>query len=697
MSAKLEIVGSVAVITLNSPPVNALDLSTRRDIVEHVDRANRIDFVHSILLIGSGRMFSGGADIHEFATGKADAAPHLTEVIRVVEASAKPVVAALHGAALGGGLELALGAHYRIALAGVQLGLPEVNIGLIPGAGGTQRLPRALGLESALAMTLTGRTITSEAAFGKSDQLLLDGLIEDDLLPTALTYCAQVAPTRPLPRLRDVPVTHPSPEGYLDLVRQTVAREAAHEPAKVRCIDAAAAACASDFERGIQLEGELFASLMGSAQARSRRHVFLAERASSKLQDVPGGLPGREIKTVAIIGAGTMGCGIAINFLNAGLPVTMLELSQDALDRGRASVRAVYEKQVSKGTLDPEHLEHRMALLSTTLSYGAIRDCDIVIEAAFEEMGVKERVFLALDEVMKPGAILASNTSTLDIDKIAAMTKRPHDVVGLHFFSPANVMRLLEVVRGRRTSPDVLATVLKLAKTIRKTAVVSGVCDGFIGNRMIEQYLRQAGFLLEEGCSPQQIDRAMEEFGMAMGPFRMCDLAGNDIGWAIRKRRYQEQPNMRYSGIFDRICELGRLGQKTRAGWYDYAPGKRDPQASQTVKDVIESYRRDRGCPVRTVSDHEIVQRLVFALVNEGAKILEEGIAQKSSDIDVVYVSGYGFPVWRGGPMCYANEVGLWNVARAMRQFQQNPTADPEFWQPASALVKLASEDRTFS
>jgi 3-hydroxyacyl-CoA dehydrogenase len=697
MSAKLEIVGSVAVVTLDSPPVNALNLSTRREIVEHVDRANRIDFVQSILLIGSGRMFSGGADIHEFATGKADAAPHLTEVIRVVEASPKPVIAALHGAALGGGLELALGAHYRIAVPGVQLGLPEVNIGLIPGAGGTQRLPRAIGLESALEMTLTGRSITSETAFGKSEQLLLNSMIEGDLLPRALEYCAQVAPIRPLPKLRDMVVSHPNPEGYLDLVRQTVASASGHEPAKGKCIDAAAAACSPEFERGMQLEGELFASLMGSAQARARRHAFLAQRASNKLQDVPEGLPGRDIKAAAIIGAGTMGCGIAINFLNAGVPVTMLEMTQDALDRGRSSVRATYEKQVSKGALDPERLENRMSLLSTTLSYGAIRDCDIVIEAVFEEMGVKDRVFLALDEVMKPGAILASNTSTLDIDKIAAMTKRPHDVLGLHFFSPANVMKLLEIVRGRQTSPDVLATALKLAKKIKKTAVVSGVCDGFIGNRMVEQYLRQAGLLLEEGCSPQQVDRAVEEFGMAMGPFRMSDLAGNDIGWAIRKRRYQEQPNMRYSGIFDRICELGRLGQKTGAGWYDYAPGKRDARASQTVTDVIESFRLERGCQVRTVSDQEIVQRLVFALVNEGAKILEEGIAQKSSDIDVVYLSGYGFPVWRGGPMCYANEVGLWNVARAMRQFQQNPAADPEFWQPASGLATLANEGRHFS
>ncbi|HET9207628.1 MAG TPA: 3-hydroxyacyl-CoA dehydrogenase NAD-binding domain-containing protein, partial [Burkholderiaceae bacterium] len=418
---------------------------------------------------------------------------------------------------------------------------------------------------------------------------------------------------------------------------------------------------------------------------------------TAKIPDVPESTPARPVARVGIIGAGTMGGGIAMNFLNAGVPVTMLEMKQEAIDRGVATIRKNYESQVKKGKLKQEKYDERMALLSTTLNYADIKDADLVIEAVFEEMGVKEKVFKKLDEVMKPGAILASNTSTLDVNQIAAFTKRPQDVIGTHFFSPANVMKLLEVVRGSKTAKDVLATVMSLGKTIKKTAVVSGVCDGFIGNRMIEQYSRQAGFLLEEGCTPAQVDKAIERFGFAMGPFRMGDLAGNDIGWAIRKRRYVEKPNLRYSKTADLLCEMGRYGQKTGAGWYDYQPGKRDAIPSPVVDKMIEDYRKDLGIAPRKISDDEIVHRLVYALVNEGAHILDEGIASKASDIDMVYLTGYGFPLHRGGPMCYADSQGLFNVVQAMNRFAANPRDDAEFWKPAPLLAKLAAEGKSFT
>jgi 3-hydroxyacyl-CoA dehydrogenase len=436
---------------------------------------------------------------------------------------------------------------------------------------------------------------------------------------------------------------------------------------------------------------------MFTPESRALRHLFMAERAASKIADVPEDTPKREINSVAVIGAGTMGGGISMNFLNAGIPVTILEMKQEALDRGIATIRKNYEGQVKKGKLKQDKYDQRMSLLKTTLSYEEIGQADLVIEAVFEEMGVKQKVFEKLDEVMKKGAILASNTSTLDLNKIASFTKRPQDVVGLHFFSPANVMKLLEVVRGEKTGKDVLATVMALAKKIRKTAVVSGVTDGFIGNRMIEQYSRQAGFLLDEGATPQQVDKAIEKFGFAMGPFRMGDLAGNDIGWAIRKRRSQERPNMLYSRTADKLCELGRFGQKTGAGWYDYAPGKRDAIPSKLVEDMIVEHRKSLGVEPRKISDEEIVQRLVFALVNEGARILAEGIAARASDIDMVYITGYGFPMFRGGPMLYADQVGLFNVVHAMRRFQQNPRDDAKFWEPAPLIVKLAAEGKGFN
>ena len=449
------------------------------------------------------------------------------------------------------------------------------------------------------------------------------------------------------------------------------------------------------FDKGLKAEREGFLALLQTPESHALRHAFFGERAASKIPDVPADTPVREIRSVAVIGAGTMGGGISMNFLNAGIPVTLLETRQDALERGLATIRKNYEAQVKKGKLTAEKLEARLALLKPTLSYDDLKEADLVIEAVFEELGVKEQVFRKLDAVAKPGAILASNTSTLDLNKIAAFTKRPQDVIGMHFFSPANVMKLLEVVRGYSTANDVLATVMQLAKKIRKTAVVSGVCDGFIGNRMVEQYIRQALFMLEEGALPAQIDGAIERFGFAMGPFRMSDLAGNDIGWAIRKRRYVEQPNMQYSKIADRLCEQGRFGQKTGAGWYDYQAGDRKAKPSALVAQMIVDYSKERGVTRRTIGDDEIVERLVFALVNEGAKILEEKIASKASDIDMVYLTGYGFPLWRGGPMCYADSVGLYNVERAMRRHAEG--ANGEAWQIAPSIVELARDGQRFT
>ncbi|HEU0203000.1 MAG TPA: 3-hydroxyacyl-CoA dehydrogenase NAD-binding domain-containing protein [Burkholderiaceae bacterium] len=695
MATKYEVHGNVAVITLDNPPVNGLSYAVRSGICAGVDKAEADATVKAIVLIGAGSGFSGGADIREFATGKMLTEPRLTSVIRLLDGCTKPLIAAIHGIALGGGLELALGCHFRIAARDAKVGLPEVKIGLVPGAGGTQRLPRLVGLETAVNMIVSGEPVPVQMLAGTA---LFDETVEGDLKQAALALAKEVIDeNRPLRRTRDLKVQHPNAEGFLAFARNGVAAVAKNFPAPVACVDVVGASVSLPFEAGMRKEGETFMQLMVTPEARALQHAFFAERAASKIPDVPENTPTRPIKSAAVIGAGTMGGGIAMNFLNAGIPVTMLEMQQEALDRGVATIRKNYEATVKKGRLTPEKLESRMALLKTTLSYADIGQNDIVIEAVFEDMGVKEQVFRKLDEVMKPGAILASNTSTLDVNKIAGFTKRPQDVVGTHFFSPANVMKLLEVVRGEKTGKEVLATVMALGKTLRKTAVVSGVCDGFIGNRMLEQYSRQSGFLLEEGASVQQIDRALEKFGFAMGPFRVGDLAGNDIGWAIRKRRYVEKPEITYSKIGDKICELGRYGQKTGAGWYRYEPGKRDPIVDPVVEEIVANARQELGITPRKISDAEIVERCVYALVNEGARILEEGIALRASDIDMVYLTGYGFPLHRGGPMHYAESQGLPNVVATMRRFARAGGGDPKFWEPAPLLMKLAAEGKGFA
>jgi 3-hydroxyacyl-CoA dehydrogenase len=699
MSADYKVHGDVAVITMNNPPVNGLGYATRVAITEGLEKANNDAAVKSIVITGAGKAFSGGADIKEFGSAKATAEPNLLSVILAVENSGKPVVAAVHSVCMGGGLELALGCHYRVAAPGTNVALPEVKLGLIPGAGGTVRLPRAIGVEPALNMIVSGEPVKSELLAQIPGQKLWDKLVSapEALAEEALAFARSVADKRPLPRVRDLPCKHPMGDAYFQFARNMVKGMAKNLPAPAQCVDAVENATKMKFDVALAEERVIFTNLMFTPESRALRHLFMAERAASKIPDVPEDTPQRKIEKVGVIGAGTMGGGITMNFLNAGIPVTMLEMKQEALDRGVATIRKNYEAQVKKGKLKQDKYEQRMSLLKTSLTYDDLKDADLVIEAVFEEMGVKQKVFEQLDAVAKPGAILASNTSTLDVNKIASFTQRPQDVVGLHFFSPANVMKLLEVVRGAKTGKDVMATVMTVAKKIKKTAVVSGVCDGFIGNRMIEQYSRQAGFLLDEGATPQQVDKAIEKFGFAMGPFRMGDLAGNDIGWAIRKRRATERADMKYSKTADKLCELGRFGQKTGAGWYDYQEGKRDAIPSKLVEDMIAEHRKSLGIEPRKISDEEIVQRLVFALVNEAAHILEDGIAARASDIDMVYITGYGFPFYRGGPMLYADQVGLFNVVQAMKRFQKNPNDDAKFWEPAPLLARLAAEGKTFN
>ncbi|GAA4340583.1 3-hydroxyacyl-CoA dehydrogenase NAD-binding domain-containing protein [Variovorax defluvii] len=699
MTAEYKVLGDVAVITLAAPPVNALGYATRVGITEGLFRASMDARIKAVVIIGAGNAFSGGSDIKEFGTPKALQEPNLLSVILALEASTKPVVAAIHSLCMGGGLELAMGCHYRIAAPGASIALPEVKLGLLPGAGGTQRLPRVLGVENALNMIVSGEPVKSEVLASLPGQKLFDKLAPSpgSLLDQAIDFARSVV-TREgeLPRVRKLPCGHPQGDAYFQFARNTVAAVSVNYPAPLQCVNAVEAATKMTFDDGMAEERRIFTALMSTPESASLRHSFMAQRAASRIPDVPDDTPQRPVTSVGVVGAGTMGAGIAMNFLNAGIPVKLLEMKQEALDRGIASIRQNFEAWISRRRLKEHEYEQRIALLSATLDYEDLKDADLVIEAVFEDLDVKEQVFKALDRVAKPGAILATNTSTLDVDKIAAFTSRPQDVVGMHFFSPAQVMKLLEVVRGRETAKDVLATVMALAKRINKTAVVSGVCDGFIGNRMIEQYTRQAGFLLDEGATPQQVDRAIEKFGFAMGPFRMSDLAGNDIGWAIRKRRAVERPAMKYSRTADKLCELGRLGQKTGAGWYDYRPGKRDAIPSPVVERMLEKCRAELGGPVRPISDEEIVQRLVYALVNEGARILEEGIASRAGDIDMVYLAGYGFPAWRGGPMHYANEVGLFNVAEAMKRFATNPRDDATFWEPAPLLRKCVADGQQF-
>jgi 3-hydroxyacyl-CoA dehydrogenase len=684
--------GTVAVITLNNPPVNALGIGVRKGIAEGLEKAANSSSITAVVLTGAGATFCGGADVSEFGLPEMSAAPSLHDLCDLAEGFPKPLIAALNGTTLGGGLELAMCCHYRIALADAQIGLPEVKLGLLPGAGGTQRLPRLIGAEHAVNMIVSGTPI---AARKLAKTALLDSVVEADVVAAAIAFAGGATEGKlPLKKARDVRIKFPNAEAFFDFARGAIAPLAKNYPAPGKCIDAVEAAVTKPFDEGLRLERSAFIELLNSTESKALRHVFFATRAAAKIPDVPSSTPQRPVKTVAVIGAGTMGGGIAMNFANIGLPVTVLETSQGALDKGLAVVKKNYESTLKKGRLSQADFDKRVGLIKGTVSYDDLADADLVIEAVFEDMEVKKQVFETLDRKAKVGAIIASNTSTLDLDKIAAVTHRPHDVVGLHFFSPANVTKLLEIVRGGKTAKDVLATSMAVAKQIKKIGVVAGVCDGFIGNRMLNSYFRQIAFLLDEGALPQQIDRALENFGFAMGPFRDSDLAGNDIGWYIRKRLYAEYPDRAHSKIPDRICELGRFGQKTGAGWYDYKPGDRTAIPSEVVTQIILEESARLGLTRRKISDEEIVERSLYSLINEGSRVLEEGVALRSSDIDVVYIAGYGFPDFRGGPMFYADTVGLANVLRAMRSFARG--YQPDDWAPAPLLQRLASENRSF-
>src|SRR6267378_1176825 len=679
----------VAVITLNNPPVNGLGNALRAGILQGLQRAAADPQAKAAVLIGGGKAFSGGADIREF--GRPREKPDLPDVNDYQDAMKKPLVAAITGFALGGGLELALACHYRIATPKAQLGLPEVKLGILPGSGGTQRLPRIVPVAKAVEMMTTGNPIPSEEALrlGLVDELVQNG----DLLDAAVVYANKlVSERRPLRRIRDMQA---KADVDFSKVREQVAKASRGYPAPLEIVACAEAAVTKPFDEGRKVERERFAYLVNTDESKALRHAFFAERQTTKIPDVPEDTPTRTVKKAAVVGAGTMGGGIAMSFANVGIPVTITDTTREALERGLQRIRENYAGTVQKGRLKQDEMDKRMALIKPSTDLGEVRDADIVVEAVFERMDVKQELFRKLDAVAKPGAILATNTSTLDVNQIADATKRPPDVIGTHFFSPANVMRLLEVVRGAKTAKDVLATTMKLGKQLKKVPVVSGVCDGFIGNRMLEKYVQQSLFLLDEGATPQQIDGALAKWGMAMGPFTMYDMAGNDIGWEIRKRRAKERPDFVYGKFADRIAEKGWFGQKAGRGWYRYEPGGRKPIPDAEVERMLADYRREMGYEPRPITDDEIVERCIYALANEGAHILEEGIALRASDIDMVYLTGYGFPPYRGGPMFYADTVGLDKVLAAIEKFQQGYQGAQ--WKPAPLLVRLAKEGKTFN
>ena len=689
-AASYSVRDGVAVITLNNPPVNGLGSVLRPGIMDGIKKAGADPAVKAVVIIGSAKAFSGGADIREFNTPKMSVPPSLPEINDAQDQCPKPMVAAIGGFALGGGCELALGCHYRVALPKSLIGLPEVKLGLLPGSGGTQRLPRVVGAAQGIQMMTTGNPIPAEKALQLG---LVDEIIQGDLLEGAIAFAKKQTKTK---RIRDLSVkVDGDPKAFFEKARADVAKASRGFPAPLEIVACVEAAATKPFDEGRKEERERFQKLVEGKESKALRHMFFAERQTTKIPDVPEDTPVRAIKRAAVIGAGTMGGGITMNFANVGIPVSIMDTTDEAVKKGFDRIKANYAATVSKGRLKQDEMDKRMALIKTTTKVEDAKDADIVIEAVFERMDVKKDMFKKLDAVMKPGAILATNTSTLDVDEIAAVTKRPQDVIGTHFFSPANVMRLLEVVRGKQTAKDVLATTMKLGKTIKKVPVVSGVCDGFIGNRMVEKYGQQSLFLVDEGCTPQQVDAAAYKWGMAMGPLAMGDMAGLDIGWDIRKRRYKERPNMIYSRIADRICEQGRYGQKTGKGWYKYNLPDRKPIPDPEVDAIIEKYRAENKIKTRSISDEEIVERLIYALVNEAAYILEEGIALRASDVDMVYLTGYGFPAYRGGPMFYADTVGLPKVLASIEKFQKGYMG--EVWKPAPLLVKLAKEGRKFN
>jgi 3-hydroxyacyl-CoA dehydrogenase len=673
--------GDVLIVTSNNPPVNALGAAVRIGLVAAIEEAEADDAIKAVVIRCEGQTFFAGADITEF--GKPPVMPWLPSVVDTIENCSKPVIAAIHGTALGGGLEVALGSHYRIAVPDAKLGVPEVKLGLLPGAGGTQRLPRVAGVQKALEMVTSGTPIGAKDAFAVG---LVDRICEGELVQHAVALAEEVRDIRPLPKSseRDEKLAEARANpAIFDEFRKANARKFRGFEAPEANIKAVEAAVAKPYAEGVIDERNLFMGLMAGTQAKAQQYFFFAERKAAKIENIPEDTKPRSIKKVGVIGAGTMGGGISMNFLSAGIPVTIVEMAQEALDRGTGVMRKNYEATAAKGRMSAEQVEGAMGLLTPTLDFEALANCDLIIEAVFETMEIKKDVFGRLDKIAKPGAILASNTSYLNIDEIAASTSRPEDVVGLHFFSPANIMKLLEVVRGDKTAPDVLLTAMQLGKKIRKVPVVAGVCHGFIGNRMLMPRQIEATKLLLEGATPEQVDRVHVEFGMPMGPFQMADLAGVDIGW-------HRDPN-RIENIRDALCAIDRWGQKKGAGFYDYDE-KRRPSPSPVVQQIIEDFANKQGVERRAISDEEIVERTLYTMVNEGAKILEEGIAQRASDIDVVWVYGYGWPVYRGGPMFWADTVGLQTIVDGLKRQEQR--MKPEFSFSQLLLDKAGKGER---
>lgn len=671
--------GEVLVITLDNPPVNALGKGVRDGLSEALDAANADPAVKAIVIHGAGRGFSGGADITEFGGGAVGSIP-LPTLIDKVEASSKPVIAAIHGTAFGGGLELALGAHYRVAAPSGKLGLPEVKLGILPGAGGTQRLPRVVGVEAALPMIVSGDPISAAKGLelGLIDRLAGEATLVDEAVAFANEVAARDTHPVASKRTDKLDAARQDPEVF-DRFKKEQGRRLAGLDAPAACIEAIKAAVDLPFEEGIAKERALFGKLLTGGQSKALRHNFFAERAANKIDSIPAGTPLIPIQKVGILGAGTMGGGIAMNFLSAGIPVVILERDQAPLDRGLAIIAKNYNRMAERGRMTPAAVEKALGLLTPTLSHDDLADCDLVIEAVFENMDVKKQVFRTLDAIMKPGAILASNTSYLNIDEMAQETKRPEAVIGLHFFSPANVMRLLEIVRGAKTSDSVLATAMALSRTIGKVAVVSGVCPGFIGNRMLSPRQREAQKLMMDGAKPWDIDRVLTQFGFPMGPFQMNDLAGLDLGW--------NKETSNGETIRDVLCERDRRGQKTGKGYYDYDENRR-ATPSPEVEEVIADFVARSGKPVRAVGDDEIRDRLLFSMVNEGARILDEGIAQRSSDIDVVWLNGYGWPAATGGPMFWADSLGLDKVVTGLEAHAEGLGKDFEI----SPLLRRKAE-----
>ena len=675
----------IAHITLDSPPVNALGAEVVAELAGHFDALEGQADIHTFLISGANGMFSGGADIRGFGKPPSPG-PTLRDVIAKIERSSKPVVAALEGNALGGGLELALACDYRLAKSGTRLGQPEIKIGLLPGAGGTQRLPRLVGLATALDMIVGGDPISAERA---REAGLVDEVTSGDVVAAALEF---IAKRTPLARRRTRDLKVQGDASALDAARSRAEPEERGGLAARLAIDSVEGALRLDFDTALKRERELFERLRTSEQSKARIYLFFAEREAAKLPDVPRS--DVRIGTAAVIGGGTMGTGISMTLANAGVDVRLVDVEEPLLERARGIIKSNYESTQRKGRLTLDEMNRRIARITCSTDLTAAANVDLIIEAVFEEMDIKKDVFRKLDAIARPGTILATNTSTLDVDAIASVTSRPQDVVGTHFFSPANVMKLLEIVRGTRTSPQMLSAALALAKQLGKVGVVSRNCDGFIGNRMLYHYRRQADFLLEEGATPEQIDRVIRSFGFPMGPYAMIDLAGLDVSWRIRKRRFAERPPVgRYSILQDRLCELGRFGQKTGAGFYRYENGTRTPIPDPLVEDLIHSVAREAGVERREITDEEIRKRCMYALVNEGANVVEDGTAVRASDVDVVWVYGYGFPAWRGGPLRYAESVGLRHVYDDILTFRR---CDAVHWTPSPLLERLATTGGSF-